>query len=51
MGVLIRRTLLFGVYIRAPDFWKLPHSNEYDRNLTTWAPEFQLHALLVGGAH
>ena len=23
-GGLIKRALLFGVYIRAPDFWKLP---------------------------
>ena len=26
-GVRARRALLFGVYIRAPDFWKLPHRN------------------------
>ena len=24
LGVLLRAALLFGVYIRAPDFWKLP---------------------------
>ena len=24
-GVRIIRALLFGVHIRAPDFWKLPH--------------------------
>ena len=24
VGVLIARALLFGVYSRAPDFWKLP---------------------------
>ena len=25
VGVLVRRAVLFGVYIKAPDFWKLPH--------------------------
>ena len=24
VGVLIMRALLFGVYLRAPDFWKTP---------------------------
>ena len=26
-GVLIMRVRLFGVYIRASDFWKLPHAD------------------------
>ena len=26
VGVLVIRALLFGVCIRAPDFWKLPHT-------------------------
>ena len=30
MGVLVRRALLFAVYIGAPDCWKLPY--EGDRN-------------------
>ena len=25
LGVLLTRVLLFGAYIRAPDFWKLTH--------------------------
>ena len=29
VGVLIRRALVFGVYIRAPDFWK-PHPTQND---------------------
>ena len=29
MGVLITRALLFGVDIRAPDFWKLPYVHVY----------------------
>ena len=27
MGVLVTRSLLFGFYIRAVDFWKLPFGN------------------------
>ena len=26
LGVLIMKALLFGVYVRAPDFWKLHNS-------------------------
>ena len=25
MGALVRRARLLGVYMRAPDFWKLPY--------------------------
>ena len=37
LGVLSIRTLLFGVYIRAPDFWNLPKyrpfvGSRYNRN-------------------
>ena len=27
VGVLVRRAPLFGVHIKAPDFWKLPYSD------------------------
>ena len=30
-GVLARIALLFGVYIRAPDFWKVPYTTYYTR--------------------
>ena len=34
LWLLITRTLLFGVYIRAPDSWKLPQAHE--RSRTHW---------------
>ena len=28
MGALVIRALIFGVYVRAPDFWKLPYAEQ-----------------------
>ena len=33
MGVLMRRALLFGVHIGAPDFWKLPYGARQEKPL------------------
>ena len=35
MGVLSIRALLFGVYLGAPDFWKLPYIPEMHLNVIT----------------
>ena len=38
MDVLIKRALVFGVYIRAPDCWKLPNGGAMKRlaKLVLW---------------
>ena len=45
VGVLIARALLFGVYIRAPGFWKLPHDPV--QTVLTMAPMFQASPVLT----
>ena len=37
MGVLTIIALLFGVYIRAPEFWKLPYELESIFWIVGWA--------------
>ena len=34
LGVLVKRALLFWVYVRAPDVWKLPTGFEANHKLT-----------------
>ena len=29
VGALVKRAILFGVHIGAPDFWKLPHGHSH----------------------
>ena len=37
VGVLMMRALLFGVFLRAPDFWKLPCSNSETEAFSVFA--------------
>ena len=36
MGVPVKRALLFGVYVRAPDLWKLPHDSWLELLFSKW---------------